>query len=145
MYKYLHIYSKLGNHTPSFYNKMGTETLKLPVIDLSNLKNETEETWESVKIQVRQALEEYGCFEATFDHIPLHLQTSVLDGLKQLFDLPLAIKLCNTAERPYHGYVGQVPSLPLYESLGIEDALSPRKIDTFTNLMWPKGNPSFRY
>ncbi|XP_047957399.1 probable 2-oxoglutarate-dependent dioxygenase AOP1 [Salvia hispanica] len=114
---------------------MGSKTQKLPLINLSNLR---EENWESVKIQVRQALEEFGCFEAIYDHIHLHLQKKVLDGLKQLFDLPLQVKLCNKAQKPYHGYVGQIPSLPLYESLGIEDVTS------FTNLMWPEGNPSFR-
>ncbi|XP_057773030.1 probable 2-oxoglutarate-dependent dioxygenase AOP1 isoform X2 [Salvia miltiorrhiza] len=121
---------------------MGSESLKLPVIELSNLKHESE-TWESTKVQVRQALEDYGCFEATFDQIPVDLRESVLDGLKQLFDLPLEVKLCNKSERPYHGYTGQVPTLPLYESLGIEDVASPHQIHSFTNLMWPQGNPSF--
>ncbi|KAK6124905.1 hypothetical protein DH2020_041349 [Rehmannia glutinosa] len=116
---------------------------KLPVIDFSNLKQDTP-TWESVKIQVRQALEEYGCFEAIFDEIPLNLRKSIIDGLQQLFDLPLENKIRNKSNSPYRGYIGQHPAIPLYESLGIEDDLSPGKIECFTNLMWCEGNPTFR-
>ncbi|KAL1551453.1 putative 2-oxoglutarate-dependent dioxygenase AOP1 [Salvia divinorum] len=121
---------------------MGSETIKLPIIDFSDLKTQTE-TWESTKAKVLQALEEYGCFEATFDHIPLPLLKSVIDETKQLFDLPLPIKLRNRSNKPYHGYVGQYPMVPLYESLGIPDALSPGKIQGFADLMWAQGNPSF--
>ncbi|KAH6756629.1 2-oxoglutarate and oxygenase superfamily protein [Perilla frutescens var. hirtella] len=116
--------------------------MKLPIINFSDLKHQTE-TWESAKTQVRQALEEFGCFEATFDQIPLHLRKSVIQETKQIFDLPLQIKLRNRSNKPYHGYVGQYAMVPLYESLGVDDALSPGKLDTFTNLMWPQGNPSF--
>lgn len=123
---------------------MGSETIKLPIIDFSSLKQQTE-SWESTKTLVRQALEEFGCFEATFDDVPLDLRKSAIDGIKQLFDLPLQVKLRNRSNKPYHGYVGQYPMVPLYESLGIEDSLSPGKLDTFTNGMWPQGNPSFRY
>ncbi|XP_057772956.1 probable 2-oxoglutarate-dependent dioxygenase AOP1 isoform X2 [Salvia miltiorrhiza] len=121
---------------------MGSVTMKLPIIDFSNLKNQRE-TWESTKAQVRQALEEYGCFEATFDHIPPHLLKSVIHETKQLFDLPLPIKLRNRSNKPYHGYVGQYSMVPLYESLGIADALSPGEIEAFAALMWAQGNPSF--
>ncbi|KAK6125158.1 hypothetical protein DH2020_041099 [Rehmannia glutinosa] len=65
---------------------MGSETMKLPIIDFSNLKQQTPK-WESVKIQVLEPLEEYDCFEAIFDEIPLNLRKSVIDGLQQLFDL----------------------------------------------------------
>ncbi|KAL1565081.1 2-oxoglutarate and oxygenase superfamily protein [Salvia divinorum] len=120
---------------------MGSETLiKLPVIDFSNLKHQNE-TREPVKIQVRKALEDYGCFEATFDEIPLHLRTSIL-GVEQLFDLPLTIKESHKSKMGHHGYIGKSRGFQLYESLGIEDVTSPHSIDTFTNLMWPEGNPS---
>ncbi|KAL2243416.1 probable 2-oxoglutarate-dependent dioxygenase AOP1 [Sesamum indicum] len=125
---------------------MGSEScMKLPVIDFSNLKQDSRTpTWESTKTQVRAALEEYGCFEAVFDQIPPTLRQSTIDGIKQLFDLPLQTKLRNRSNKPYHGYVGQYPIVPLYESLGIEDALSPAKVDSFSNLMWPEdGNPTF--
>lgn len=140
------MYREVHNCIPSPFHKrkMGSENLKLPLIDLSNLKHQSEEE-EYAKFKIRQALEEYGCFEASFDGVPLDLGKSVLDGLEQLFDLPLEIKLRNISGTPYHGYVGQVPGFPLYESLGIEEVLSPGKIESFTKLMWPEGNPYFRY
>ncbi|GFQ02987.1 probable 2-oxoglutarate-dependent dioxygenase aop1.2 [Phtheirospermum japonicum] len=119
---------------------MGSETISLPIINFSNLKQQTP-TWESVKSQVLKALQEYGCFEAVFDEIPLILRKSIIDGLKPLFDLPLENKLRNKSNKPYHGYVGQHAMVPLYESLGIADALSHGQIDNFTNLMWSQGNP----
>ncbi|KAK6124906.1 hypothetical protein DH2020_041350 [Rehmannia glutinosa] len=121
---------------------MGSETMKLPVIDFSNLKQQTP-MWESVKIQVLKALEEYGCFRAIFDQVPLNLRKSIIDGLQQLFDLPLQIKRLNKSDTPYYGYIGQYPEIPLYESLGIEDTLSPGNIECFINLMWSEGNPTF--
>jgi len=33
--------------------------------------------------------------------------------------------------------------VPLYESMGIEDAPNPDKAESFTNLLWPEGNPMF--
>ncbi|KAL8544482.1 hypothetical protein ACS0TY_004879 [Phlomoides rotata] len=117
-------------------------TMKLPLIDFSDLKQETP-TWESVKTQVLEALQEYGCFVAKVDEIPLYHRKSVFDAMQQLFDLPLHTKTRNTSDTPYHGYIGQSPFVPLYESLGIPDSSSPGKIDAFTNLMWPQGNPSF--
>ncbi|KAL1551454.1 putative 2-oxoglutarate-dependent dioxygenase AOP1 [Salvia divinorum] len=122
---------------------MRSESMKLPLIDLSNLGKDDSPRWESTKIRIREALQEYGCFEATFDQIPLELRKSVGDGIQQLFDLPLAIKQRNISHKPYHGYVGQSAFVPLFESMGIDGALSPHIVDTFTNLMWPQGNPTF--
>ncbi|KAL3631839.1 hypothetical protein CASFOL_024823 [Castilleja foliolosa] len=121
---------------------MNSETIHLPIINFSNLKQQTP-TWELVKTQTLKALQEYGCFEAVFDEIPLNLRKSTIDGLKPLFNLPLENKLRNKSNMPYHGYVGQYAMVPLYESLGIADALSHGQIDTFTNLLWPQGNPVF--
>ncbi|XP_047956451.1 probable 2-oxoglutarate-dependent dioxygenase AOP1 [Salvia hispanica] len=123
---------------------MSSESMKLPLIELSNLEKDDSSRWESTKIQVREALQEYGCFEATFDHIPLELLKSVSDVTQQLFNVPLPNKLRNITHKPYHGYVGQNPFVPLFESMGIDGALSPHVVDTFTNLMWPdQGNPTF--
>ncbi|XP_022865682.1 probable 2-oxoglutarate-dependent dioxygenase AOP1.2 [Olea europaea var. sylvestris] len=119
-----------------------SETIKLPTIDFSEVKQGTQ-TWDLVKNQVRRALEEYGCFEALFDKIPKGTRKATLDALKELFDLPLQIKLKNRSNKPYHGYVGQHAFVPLYESLGIGNALALGKIENFANLMWPNGNPTF--
>ncbi|XP_057772957.1 2-oxoglutarate-dependent dioxygenase AOP2-like [Salvia miltiorrhiza] len=117
--------------------------MKLPLIDLSKLGEDDSTRWESAKIEIREALQEYGCFEATFDEIPVELRKSVVEGIQQLFDLPLPIKMRNKSDKPYHGYVGQSPFVPLFESMGIDGALSPQTVDTFTNLIWSQGNPTF--
>ncbi|KAL8557639.1 hypothetical protein ACS0TY_004918 [Phlomoides rotata] len=117
-------------------------TMKLPLIDFSDLKQKTP-TWESVKTQVLEALQEYGCFEAKFDEIPLNHRKSVFDAIQQLFDLPLHTKTRNTTDTLYHGYIGKSSIDQLYESFGIHDSSSPGKFDAFTNLMWPQGNPTF--
>ncbi|GMI93851.1 hypothetical protein like AT1G52820 [Hibiscus trionum] len=124
---------------------MGSQTpLKLPVIDFSKpeLKPGTSE-WDSVKGQVRAALRDYGCFEATFDKIPLDLREAMFGSLKELFDLPLQTKIRNVSNKPYHGYVGQYPQIPLFESMGIDDANVAEKVEALTKSLWPQGNPSF--
>ncbi|CBI36202.3 probable 2-oxoglutarate-dependent dioxygenase AOP1 [Vitis vinifera] len=124
---------------------MGSETpLKLPVIDFSDpeLKPGTLQ-WNLVKAQVQKALEEYGCFEAFFNKVPLDLRKAIFGALEELFDLPLQTKLRNSSKKPYHGYVGQYPTVPLYESMGIDDALVQEKAEHFTKLLWPEGNPNF--
>ncbi|KAL8546290.1 hypothetical protein ACS0TY_006130 [Phlomoides rotata] len=63
--------------------------------------------------------------------------------MQQLFDLPLETKLCNTSDNN-RGYIRQHPLVPIYQSMGIEDALSPGNINTFAHLLWPQGNPTFR-
>ncbi|KAM3308125.1 putative 2-oxoglutarate-dependent dioxygenase AOP1 [Capsicum chacoense] len=123
---------------------MGSENIKLPNIDFSHesLKPGTL-VWNQVKGQVHKALVEYGCFEASFDKIPIHLRNSIFESLQELFDLPLQTKLRNISKKPFHGYVGQYPAVPLYESMGIDDANIPDKVEKFTQILWPQGNPSF--
>ncbi|PPD81912.1 hypothetical protein GOBAR_DD21149 [Gossypium barbadense] len=118
--------------------------LKLPVIDFSkpDLKPGSNE-WDLVKGQVQQALQEYGCFEALFDKIPLHLREAIFGSLQELFDLPLQAKIRNVSNKPYHGYVGQYPQVPLYESMGVDDANITEKVEALTTTLWPQGNSSF--
>lgn len=125
---------------------MGAVTVKLPAINFSELKQESgTPDRESVKSQVKFALREFDCFLATFDQIPPNLRNSVIAGLKQLFELPLPTKLRNRSNIRYRGYIGQYAVVPLYESLGIDDALDLGSVETFTNLMWSEGNPDFWY
>ncbi|KAL4386243.1 hypothetical protein GQ457_09G007680 [Hibiscus cannabinus] len=124
---------------------MGSQTpLRLPVIDFSKpeLKPGTGE-WDSVKGHVHAALRDYGCFEATFDKIPLDLREAMFGSLEELFDLPLQTKLLNVSKKPYHGYVGQYPQIPLYESMGIDDANVAENVEALTSIFWPQGNSSF--
>ncbi|KAE8718476.1 Detected protein of unknown function [Hibiscus syriacus] len=66
--------------------------VKLPVIDFSNqnLKPGSPK-WDSAKHQVREALEEYGCFEASLDQV-LELRDAVFGAMEEAFDLPLEAK-----------------------------------------------------
>ncbi|KAG6425357.1 hypothetical protein SASPL_115787 [Salvia splendens] len=77
---------------------MGTETLKLPVIDFSNLEHKNG-TWEPVKIPVKQALEGKNLQSYTeklskFDHIELekyiedHIKSSTFVVRVQKYDNP---------------------------------------------------------
>ncbi|XP_019443022.1 PREDICTED: probable 2-oxoglutarate-dependent dioxygenase AOP1 [Lupinus angustifolius] len=124
---------------------MGSETIPmLPIIDFTNLKSEGNiNEWEAVKSQVHKAVVEYGCFEAKFDKIPLDLCKDIFASLQELFDLPLQTKVLNVSKKPYHGYVGQYPIVPLYESIGIDDANVYDKVENMANILWHDGNPSF--
>ena len=122
------------------------EGLKIPVIDFSveAVKAETPE-WDTVRGQVRRALEEFGCFEAVFDRISLGARRAFFRALEEMFDLPLQNKQRNVSDRPFHGYLGQRPELPLLESLGIENVTNHHQVESFANLLWPQGNPAFWY
>ncbi|XVF25063.1 hypothetical protein REPUB_Repub13aG0181300 [Reevesia pubescens] len=124
---------------------MGSQTTrKLPIIDFSkpDLKPGTNE-WDLVKGQVHQALQEYGCFEALFHKIPLQLREAIFGALEELFDLPLQIKTRNVSKVPFHGYIGQYPQVPLFESMGIDDPNIIEKVEAQTSTFWPQGNTSF--
>ncbi|XP_017978540.1 PREDICTED: 2-oxoglutarate-dependent dioxygenase AOP3 [Theobroma cacao] len=125
---------------------MGLQSqFKLPVIDFSegNLNPGTS-TWVSACNDVRQALEEQGCFEARFDKVPLQLHDTVFATAAELFDLPTEVKMRNTSNKPYFDYFGQYRSLPLYESLAMDNPTTHSGTQSFTNLMWPAGNDRFR-
>ena len=115
--------------------------LKLPVIDFSVQPLTLE--WDLVRHQVRQAAEEFGCFEARFDKITLDTRRVIFDAARELFDLPLPTKLQNVSEKPFHGYIGQSAFAPLYESMGFDEAIVHERVETLTNIFWPQGNPKF--
>ncbi|CAL5052274.1 unnamed protein product [Urochloa decumbens] len=103
--------------------------------------------WAAVRAAVMDALCEHGCFEAVMDGlIPPELTAAVLGAggaLETLLSLPVSTKARNTSEKPYRGYVGNIPGLP-YESLAIVDPLSPDAVRAFADLMWPDtGNTGF--
>ncbi|CAI0422539.1 unnamed protein product [Linum tenue] len=125
---------------------MGSESFpKLPFLDFSKLELSSvgSPEWESLKSQVREALEEYGCFEASYDKIPSDLRNAFFGSMEEIFELPLETKMRNVSDIPYHGYIGNHPSVRLYESLGIDDVAVTEKVEAFANLMWPEGNPDF--
>ncbi|KAL1351203.1 hypothetical protein HN51_015144 [Arachis hypogaea] len=114
------------------------------VVDLrdENMKAGSE-AWRSACRVVRTALEEHGCFVARFDKVSHELCNSVVTSLKQLFSLPLELKKQKTNDKPLHGYIGSVPWLPLYESIGIDNPLSMDAVQNFAHFMWPHGNHTF--
>ncbi|XP_030526366.1 probable 2-oxoglutarate-dependent dioxygenase AOP1 [Rhodamnia argentea] len=118
---------------------------ELPVIEFSleNLNPGTD-LWMSTSKRVVFALEEYGCFVATYADFTSQAHNEIFQALEELFDLPTKIKSRNASEKPYFGYSGQQPSMPLYESLGIDDATTLEGVQSFTNLLWPAGNERFR-
>ncbi|KAG9136238.1 hypothetical protein Leryth_003847 [Lithospermum erythrorhizon] len=118
---------------------------RIPVIEFQNndLIPIGSHIWHQVKDQVHLALENYGCFEASFDAIPSELKSATLSGIEELFNLPLETKLKNTSKQPYHGYIGQHPMMPLYESMGFDDAHILERVETIAHQFWPQGNPSF--
>ena len=102
-------------------------------------------SWAPTCESVRHALEEYGCFVAEYDGICSELDRAVFRALEELFDLPIERKALNTSGKPYFGYVGQIPEIPLYESMGMDEANTLEGSQSFTSLMWPNGNQHFWY
>ncbi|KAM7483698.1 hypothetical protein LguiB_008281 [Lonicera macranthoides] len=124
---------------------MGSPTSPdLPVIEFSmkNLQPGTS-TWLSTSKDVVRALEDYGSFIAMYDKFSIDQREAIFQSSEELFDLPTETKILNTSDTPSHGYVGQEPIIPLYEGLGIENATTLEGAQSFTNLMWPSGNPQF--
>ncbi|XP_013585267.1 PREDICTED: probable 2-oxoglutarate-dependent dioxygenase AOP1 [Brassica oleracea var. oleracea] len=119
--------------------------LSLPVIDFSvpNLKPETPE-WDSVRAQVRKALEDFGCFEALFDGASVELRKAVFEASQEVFDLPLETKLSAKSEINRNtGYSGQALGMPLYEGMGIDGVDNPDVVNDLTHKVWPRGNITF--
>ncbi|KAF8051323.1 hypothetical protein N665_1745s0002 [Sinapis alba] len=121
-----------------------TLALQLPVIDFTspNLKPGTVE-WDSVRSDVRKALEEYGCFEALFDKVPVELRKAVFKVSEEAFQLPLETKQRVVSKRTYRGYLGQTPTSPLSEAIGVDFAENEDKVNELCHKLWPQGNASF--
>ncbi|XP_051135949.1 probable 2-oxoglutarate-dependent dioxygenase AOP1 [Andrographis paniculata] len=117
---------------------------ELPVIEFtdSNSKPGTTE-WDKACNEVVSALELYGCFVAVYDKISQETHNGVFEALEELFDRPLQTKVQNKSSKPLYGYVGQIPLIPLYESMGIDSANTLEGIRHFSNVMWPGGNNEF--
>lgn len=117
--------------------------MKVPTIDFCKpeLKPGTIQ-WDSTKSQVFQALQEYGCFEAIYDKLKNETLEAMFGSSKEIFEFPLEIKMKNL-KLPFNGYLGKLPTLPLYESLCIDDLFQPEIVETFTNIFWPEGNAEF--
>ncbi|XP_019089078.1 PREDICTED: probable 2-oxoglutarate-dependent dioxygenase AOP1, partial [Camelina sativa] len=109
-------------------------SVHLPVIDFSDktLKPGSSK-WDEVKIDVRKALEDYGCFQASFDKVSAELKKTVFEAVEELFKLPIQTRQRNVSTKPFHGYL----SHNLYQSFGIDDANVLDKVNGFTQQLWP--------
>ncbi|XP_047310150.1 probable 2-oxoglutarate-dependent dioxygenase AOP1 [Impatiens glandulifera] len=121
-----------------------TNNQVIPVIDFSieNLQPDSE-TWMLTSKKILRALEEFGCFVANYTKVSTYLREAMFKASKDLFELPIEIKMKNISKTPYIGYVGQLPFIPLFEGLGIEDATTVKGVQSFTSTMWPSGNQFF--
>ncbi|KAI3854162.1 hypothetical protein MKW92_029404 [Papaver armeniacum] len=118
---------------------------KVPCLDLTEGFEEGSQGWKKLCQQVRQASEEYGCFQVLYTKaVPLEQHEDMFMKMKELFDVPLELKKKNKNPKPYDGYIGRTQKNPYIESMGIEHAENSDQVRDFTNLMWPAGgNPSF--
>lgn len=117
---------------------------KLSVVDLSreNLRPGSS-CWVSTCNEIKVALEEYGCFVASYHKLSSEFRKNVFDALKELFELSEETKMKNENPKPGHGYM-KLPTLPRYESLAIENVTKPEACKNFTEAIWPEGNDKFR-
>ncbi|KAE8662783.1 gibberellin 20 oxidase 1 [Hibiscus syriacus] len=122
---------------------MSSETpFSLPVINFSEqeLKLGSPE-WDSAKVRVREALAEYGCFEASFDRV-LVVQKALFGALEEVFDLPLQTKELYVSDKPARGYVPVESGL--HENIIVDAANIAENIETgLTTTYWPQGNTNF--
>ncbi|GJY65248.1 probable 2-oxoglutarate-dependent dioxygenase AOP1 [Tanacetum coccineum] len=118
---------------------------KLPTIDFTNKKNikPGSTSWLATALEATRALEEYGCFIAEFNKVTPELNDAVFHGLEDLFDIPVEIKVQNKSTKPLYGYVGQIPFIPLYESMGFDYSYTLDGVRSFIEVMWPNGNEAF--
>ncbi|CAN1317391.1 Probable 2-oxoglutarate-dependent dioxygenase AOP1.2 [Linum perenne] len=120
--------------------------MSLPFIDLSNAElNPGTVEWEALKSKVFLSLTNFGCFRARFPEIQLKAAKAVISELKALFDLPLDIKLRNTSDIPFGGFIGQSTFAPLYQSFGIDDPFSMPKLQTLAHALQPHKPYTLRF
>ncbi|KAJ0714126.1 putative isopenicillin N synthase [Helianthus annuus] len=55
----------------------------------------------------------------------------------------LEVKVQNKSTKPLYGYVGQIPFIPLYESMGFDYSNTHDGVKSFVDVMWPDGNEAF--
>ncbi|PPD98321.1 hypothetical protein GOBAR_DD04654 [Gossypium barbadense] len=96
-----------------------TTQAMVPVIDFSNqnLKAGSPE-WDLVKSQVREALEEYGCFEALFDPI-LELRKAVFGLCKRPLTCLYKQKTVVSDKPPFRGYLRYSPSAFVSKAMAV--------------------------
>ncbi|PRQ32040.1 putative oxoglutarate/iron-dependent dioxygenase, non-heme dioxygenase domain-containing protein [Rosa chinensis] len=92
--------------------------------------------WYHLCKKVREACENYGCFEIVYDKIPPQLRAETFSASRKLFSLPLETKKQNLNPKPYQGYVGPSVRAPLYEGFGFEEASNYESLGSLTEDIW---------
>ncbi|XP_054804203.1 2-oxoglutarate-dependent dioxygenase AOP2-like [Prosopis cineraria] len=133
----------LINHLRVFRLTMESQTVsqpEFPLFDFSipELKPGSDE-WVSTCKALRIALEDHGAFLVLYNKV----DDSIYASSRQLFDLSTQAKMQETSEKPAHGYVGQVPGAPLFESHAVDNPLSQQDCQKFARILWPSGNDFF--
>ncbi|CAL4894984.1 unnamed protein product [Urochloa decumbens] len=123
---------------------MGADAAQLPRIDFSGVDPSSPGagTWSAVRAQVMEALTTVGCFDAQYPALSPEQRAALFDGgVRPLFALPAEAKRRNSygADKPFHGYLGDIPGYDGYESLAIVDGTKPEPVRDFAALMWPDG------
>ncbi|TVU20228.1 hypothetical protein EJB05_36427, partial [Eragrostis curvula] len=127
---------------------MSADAMQLPRIDFSGVDPSAPGTgtWSAVRAQVMDALTTTGCFDAHYPALTPEFRAALFDGaVKPLFALPVEAKRRNYygADKPFHGYMGDIPGFYGYESLAIVDALKSENVRAFADLVWPDGGNGF--
>ncbi|RWV81213.1 hypothetical protein GW17_00057390 [Ensete ventricosum] len=116
---------------------MSTETRhhKLDFSGLSLEKAGTPE-WDRVRAEMMEVVvNEQGWFEAVYDGVAPELREALFDrSLKELFELPVDVKMRNTSNKANHGYIGQFPGMD-YEALSVADVHLVESTRSFTELI----------
>lgn len=123
-------------------SESGVPILDFRKINGISLEEESEE-WKEMGKKVKETFESHGMFLLRCDEISKELQTEMFTSIKYLFDLPEETKSKFTGKRVYRGYSSNDVALPNSQTFGIDDTFYPNETRSFTNLMWPEGNPNF--
>ncbi|PRQ35428.1 putative oxoglutarate/iron-dependent dioxygenase, non-heme dioxygenase domain-containing protein [Rosa chinensis] len=92
--------------------------------------------WYHLCKKVREACENYGCFEIVYDKILPQSKAEILSASRKLYSLPLETKKNNLTPNRYQGYVGPSVTAPLYEGFGFQEASNYESLRSFTKEMW---------
>ncbi|CAN1303665.1 2-oxoglutarate-dependent dioxygenase AOP2 [Linum perenne] len=120
----------------------------IPVIDLSpNILEPGTDSWVLTMENVRQAMEQIGCFQVIYDKGPSSeiIHDNIVAAMEELFKLPIEIKSKKLSHKPYFNYFGHHHDYPLIESLAADHPDTLHGCRSFTHAMWPSGNDQFWY
>ncbi|XP_062017538.1 probable 2-oxoglutarate-dependent dioxygenase AOP1.2 isoform X2 [Rosa rugosa] len=119
---------------------MGSDSqYQIPAIEFTMNSPEMDrgtDEWYHLCKKVREACENYGCFEIVYDKIPPQLRAETFSASRKLFSLPLETKKHNLNPNPYHGYLGPSVRAPLYEGFGFEEASNYESLSSLTEDIW---------